>query len=253
MFDEKGVAMNAPTTVSVNNVKLFSLKDPSAFQYLWLGLYTSLIGNHLVKIGLIWYVNEKFIGTGGATALIISNTLPVALVAIFAGVLADSFNKKFLLYLGDLSQAFIMFLMFVLFTNIELSIIHIAVLSGISSLFSILYNPVSQTIISDLSGSNQEITIKMNSWILSTNSVLGVVGPAIGGLIITFLPINIILLINSITFVISALMTFFMDHKWKKEGVIITTPSLKSRNFFLEAKKGFGSIVPYSWISRCDN
>lgn len=231
------------------NERLFSLKSPSPFQYLWLGLSTSILGNHLSKIALIWYVNEQFVGTTGATALSISQTIPIAIVAIFAGVLADRFNKKTLLYIGDLAQAFIMFLLFISFTSITPTILHISIFSALSGIFGVLYSPVSQTIISELSKGRQEQAIKMNSWILSTNSVLGVIGPAMAGVLVTIIPVNIILMINALTFLFSFFMTYSMGKKLKSEGREIKAPALKRTNFFIVAKQGIGYVFTHPVLS----
>lgn len=229
--------------------KLFSFTNPTPFQYLWLGLTTSILGNHLLRIALIWYVNEQFIGTTGATALSISQTLPIAIVAIFAGVLADRYNKKILLYIGDLAQSFIMFLLFVIFTSTTPTILHISVFSAISGIFSVLHSPVSQTIILELSKGNPEQAIKMNSWILSTNSILGAIGPAFGGVLVTLLPIKVIIIINALTFLFSFLTTYLMGKVLKSEGRDFEIPNIKRNNFFLDAKQGVSYVFKHPVLS----
>lgn len=228
---------------------LFSFNNPTSFQYLWIGLSTSILGNHLSRIALIWYVNENFIGATGATALSISNTLPIAIVAIFAGVLADRYNKKILLYIGDLMQTFLMLMLFITFTSISPSILHISIFSAISGIFSVLYSPVSQTIISDLSKNNQKKAIQMNSWMLSTNSILGTIGPAIAGILVTVLPINMIILINALTFFVSFLSTFLMGKASEREGISLKVPNIKRNNFFLEAKQGLNYVFTHPVLS----
>ena len=73
------------------------------FRLLWTGQTVSMIGDGIYFIALTWQVYEITNDDPGALALVgIAWTIPVVLLSLFAGVLADRFDRRRLLVVGDL-------------------------------------------------------------------------------------------------------------------------------------------------------
>src|SRR5215208_8252366 len=69
-----------------------------AFRWLWVGVLISYIGTWMQTIGAQWLVVD---GPNAATVVALvqaANTLPVMLLALPGGVLADSFDRRWLLF-----------------------------------------------------------------------------------------------------------------------------------------------------------
>ena len=69
-----------------------------AFRWLWLGVLISYVGTWMQTVGAQWLVVD---GPNAATMVALvqaANTLPVMLLALPGGVLADSFDRRWLLF-----------------------------------------------------------------------------------------------------------------------------------------------------------
>jgi MFS family permease len=73
------------------------LRQP-AFRWLWLGMVISSIGTMMQTVGAQWLL----VDTPNAAALValvqVANTLPIMLLAVAGGVLADAFDRRWLLF-----------------------------------------------------------------------------------------------------------------------------------------------------------
>src|SRR4029453_17310088 len=69
-----------------------------AFRWLWLGVFISYIGTWMQTVG----AQCLLVDSPNAAALVslvqVANTLPVMLLALPGGVLADSFDRRWLLF-----------------------------------------------------------------------------------------------------------------------------------------------------------
>lgn len=85
------------------------------FFTIWIGQAISLVGSHLVRFALVWWLTEV---TGSAVALATATTmftLPAIFVGPFAGVLIDRLPRKWVLILSDGSVALFTALLSLLF------------------------------------------------------------------------------------------------------------------------------------------
>src|SRR3954471_1793851 len=69
-----------------------------AFRWLWLGLLISSTGTWMQTVGAQWLVVEAPDAAGLVALVQAANTLPVMLLALPGGVLADSFDRRWLLF-----------------------------------------------------------------------------------------------------------------------------------------------------------
>ena len=95
------VTDTAPTVASRFGIlRPLRIRD---FRLLWTGQTVSMIGDGIYFIALAWQVYELTNDDPGALALVgIAWTIPVVLLSLFAGVLADRFDRRRLLVVGDL-------------------------------------------------------------------------------------------------------------------------------------------------------
>src|SRR5688572_10273974 len=76
----------------------------SPFAFLFAGYAVSLLGDYAYRVTLSWHLAATE-GPAGVAALGIAMTLPVALLAIFAGAVADRTDRLKLLIVADLVRA----------------------------------------------------------------------------------------------------------------------------------------------------
>jgi len=130
-------------------------------------------------------------------------TLPAVIVMPLAGILADHNYKKIILILSDIVNGTLVLVMASLLyldalTNLWLYILIIAI-----SASSAFFNPAINAAIPLIVG-KEELT-KANSLNQMTSRLSNIFGPALAGVLIAVTDIWLLLLINGITFILSAI------------------------------------------------
>ena len=71
------------------------------FILLWMGQFISAIGGRLTSFGLGVYVFEKTGSAAGMALVTLLGFLPTLLLSVPAGVLADRYDRRLLMMLGE--------------------------------------------------------------------------------------------------------------------------------------------------------
>ncbi len=182
------------------------------FRLFWFGQLISLIGTWMQSIGQAWLVLELthsawLLGVVGALQF-----LPVMLLSLFGGVLADRLPKRKVLLF---TQSFAMLqavLLWALVASGQVHIWHVLVLAALLGLTNSVDMPTRQAFVVEMVG-REDLTnaIALNS---SLFNMARIVGPGIGGLIIAWLGVAPLFLLNAISFiaVIIGLALINMDY-----------------------------------------
>ena len=205
------------------------------FFILWAGELISTIGSGLTAFGLGVYVYQQT-GLASATALVsLLALLPTVLLGPIAGVLADRYDRRYMMILGDsLSALGLFYILFcVMRGNSGLTQICIGV--SISSVFASLLQPAYQATITDLV--SQEDYSKASGLMQLAGSAKYLISPFLAGFIMKFSGIQMILWMDIGTFFVTVFATLFVA---KSLG---TTQAAKQTHFFTELREGFGAII----------
>ena len=182
------------------------------FRLFWFGQLISLIGTWMQSIGQAWLVLELthsawLLGVVGALQF-----LPVMLLSLFGGVLADRLPKRKVLLF---TQSFAMLqavLLWALVASGQVQIWHVLVLAALLGLTNSVDMPTRQAFVVEMVG-REDLTnaVALNS---SLFNMARIVGPGIGGLIIAWLGVAPLFLLNAISFiaVIIGLALIDMNH-----------------------------------------
>lgn len=187
------------------------------FLLLWIGEFISSIGGGLSSFGLGVYV---FNMTGRATDMALVTLiafLPGLFLSVPAGVLADRFDRRLLMMIGDgLSAVGIIFIL-ICMQNGGASLLQICIGVGISSVFSALLEPSFRATITDLL--TTEEYSKASGLVSLAGSVRYLLSPIIAGALLTFSDIRLLLVIDICTFflTITAAATVRKSISVKKE------------------------------------
>ena len=192
--------------------------------------FTSEAGSWLYKLALPLLILEI---TGSPSSMAISYGivfLPFLLVSVFGGVIADRYNRRTVLIVGDLIAAAITFF-FVFFVSISSNITAIYVLVFLVALAPPLYHPCFQSFIPDIV--HDDLLPKANSLISSAENTIVVLAPVIGGLTIALVGVRNAILIDGASFLVSGVLIFLI----KKKGKI--TGFAKNSTVLADIKEGF--------------
>ncbi len=180
-------------------------KSFSKFLVLWSGELISAIGSGLTSFGLGVYVFQ-LTGKASATALItLLAFLPSILLAPFAGVLADRYDRRLMMILGDsLSALGLIFILICMLTG-EVRIWQICIGVVISSVFSSLLDPAYKATITDLLTEDQYS--KASGLVQVAGSSKYLISPILAGLLLSVSDIKVLLIIDICTIFITVAAT----------------------------------------------
>lgn len=181
------------------------------FRLFWFGQLISLIGTWMQSIGQAWLVLELthsafLLGLVGALQF-----LPVMLLALFGGVLADRWPKRKVLLFTQTSAMIQAIILAVLVFTGTVQIWHIFVLATLLGLTNAIDMPTRQAFVVEMVGRDSlPNAIALNS---SVFNMARIIGPGIGGLIIAALGVAPLFLLNAISFIAVLIGLAMIDMK----------------------------------------
>lgn len=172
-----------------------------SFRNLWLAGLCSTLGSQVSRIGLVLYVFD----TGGAVAnlalLLVLDTLPGALVAPVAGAVVDGLNKRAVMVAADLAR---MLLMLAILLRPSLGVIYVA--AALHSVASAFFQPAKTAAVPLIVG-RDELT-RANAVEQSAANLTLVAGPVVGAALLARFGLTASLLLDALTFLVSALLVW---------------------------------------------
>ena len=152
------------------------------FLILWSGDLISQIGGGLTSFGLGVYIFNRT-GSAAQMALVtLLGFLPTLILSVPAGVLADMYDRRVLMMIGDGCSALgILYILFMMFVG-DISLMQICTGVLISSVFSSLLEPAYRATVTDIL-SGEEFT-KASGLISLSGSARYLLSPIIAGLLL---------------------------------------------------------------------
>ncbi|MCM3038394.1 MFS transporter [Paenibacillus motobuensis] len=212
-----------------NSNKLFG-----KFLILWSGQFISSIGNGLTSFGLGIYVFQL---TGKASAMGLVTLLafmPSLLLSAFAGVLADRYDRRLLMVLGDSLSAIGLVFILICMLRGEAQLWQICVGVTISSVFSSMLDPAYKATVTDLLTKEQYTKASGLVQIASTSKFL--ISPIIAGYLLVISDIKLLLIIDICTFFVTVTTTLVV-----RSGLASKTYE-RSNSFIRDFKDGWSAI-----------
>ncbi|MCA9883865.1 MAG: MFS transporter [Anaerolineae bacterium] len=164
----------------------------------------SIIGSRISGLAIgIWLYNE----TGNATPLALVaffGMLPQVLAAGFAGVLADRWDRRYVMALSDGGQAIGTVLLMLSFLSGEFQVWHLYAIAALQSLFGAFQGPAFTSSITMLVPDKQRD--RANSIIQLSEPAAGIVAPAIAGFVFALVGVVGTLAVDLLTFLIAFLV-----------------------------------------------
>lgn len=197
--------MNQQNPVSYKQL----IRQNKNFRNLWFGQIISFLGdwfNLIASASLIGTLTESGLAIGG---LFVVRMLAPFLVSPVAGVVADRYNRKYILLTADLIRAVVV-LGFLLVREPE-HIWFLYTLTAIQLGVSGFYQPARNAILPDIV-STRELGIA-NALSSATWSVMLAFGAALGGLVAGLWGNQPAFIIDSITFIASSLFVFQIGYE----------------------------------------
>ena len=176
------------------------------FLLLWMGQLISAIGGGLTSFGLGVYVFEKTGSAAGMALVTLLGFLPTLVLSVPAGVLADRYDRRLLMMLGDgFSGLGVLFILLCMIRG-ETSLLQICLGVFISAVFSSLLDPAYKATVSDLL--TEDEYSKASGLVSLAGSARYLVSPLIAGILLSVTDVKVLLVIDICTFMITVISTF---------------------------------------------
>lgn len=223
------------------------------FMLLWSGDFVSAIGSGLTSFGLGVYVFQQ---TGKASLMALVTLLaflPSLLLSVPAGVMADRYDRRLLMVIGDsLSAVGLIFILVCLFRG-EAQVWQICVGVTISSIFTSLLEPAYKATITDLLTPKQYS--KANGLVQVAGSAKYLISPILAGFLLSVSDIRLLIIIDICTFFVTVSTTLVVRkglQNKKKESTKSFTAELREGFTVLKDKRGvFTLVIMGAFITFC--
>lgn len=205
------------------------------FMLLWAGEFISSIGGGLTSFGLGLYIFQKTGSAADMALLTLLGFLPCLILKVPAGVLADRYDRRLLMMIGDgLSGLGVLFILICMLTG-EAALWQIYLGTTISSVFSALLEPSYTATITDLL--TKEQYSKANGLVSIAGSSRYLFSPIIAGFLLAVSDIKLILIIDICTFFLTVIVAAVV-----RRGIKTSTPK-NPDPFFKSMKEGWKVIA----------
>ena len=216
-------------------VKMFRALEIPNYRLWIIGALVSNIGTWMQRVAQDWLVlteltNHDAVATGITTGL---QFLPVLLLAPYAGLIADRFNKRRLLMATQSFMGLCALVLGLLVVTDSAELWHVYVLAGLLGIGASFDAPARQAFVSEVvPGSHLANAVALNS---ANFNLARLAGPGIAGVVIALVGTGPAFLLNGASFlaVISSLV--FM----RKDALHPTTPVARARG---QVREGFSYV-----------
>lgn len=183
------------------------------FTLLAVGQFTSMIGDSIHQVALIWWL-YNVTGSPGTTGLLtMAAMIPALILGPYMGVLADKMDRRRIVFGMDFCRAAVIGAVAVLAFTDRLEIWHMVLSSMLIGVISSFFNPAASAMVPKLVGLDNLQRAHSVSQALS--GMVGIFGPVLGGLLVTSLGYATAFLINAISLLFSGISETFIRYEHK--------------------------------------
>ncbi len=204
------------------------------FMLLWAGELVSSIGGGLTSFGLGVYVFNQTGSAAGMALITLLGFLPTFIFSVPAGVLADRYDRRVLMMIGDGFSALGIIYILICMMQGDCAIWQIGIGVFISSTFQALLEPAYLATVTDLL--TKEEFSRANGLVSIAGNSRYLISPLIAGLLLSFSDVKLLMVIDICTFFLTVASTFVV-----KKG--IETKKEDEKEGFLESfKSGWQAV-----------
>ena len=218
-----------------------SNKSFKKFLIIWFGEFVSSIGSGLTAFALAVYVFQM---TGTATSVslvMLFSFLPSILLSPVAGVLADRFDRRLMMIIGDSLSALGLLFIFLIMATGEIALWQICLGVTISSIFIALLEPSYKATITDLL--TEEQFSKASGLVQLAASSKYLFSPIIAGFLLTVTNTETILIIDISTFFVTVFTVIFV-----KRNLRVMKKKQEKQNFLKSLVEGWYAVKENGFV-----
>jgi len=192
-----GVAGGPPGAPRTRPGSLRALRNPN-YRLYFFGQAVSQTGSWLQRVAQSWLVLELTDSPAALGIVTAAQFLPILILSLFAGVIADRLPKRQLLYVITIVSTVQSVVLAVLTLSGTIQLWHVYVLAAVLGLASAFEMPTRQAFLSELVARDElQSGISLNSSVFNGARIIG---PGIGGVIIAAWGVGWCFALNAVSF-----------------------------------------------------
>jgi len=159
----------------------------------------SVSGTWMQTVAQSWLV-LRLTGSGVDLGIVVGlQFLPMLLLGPVGGLVADRMNKRRLLYLTQAGGGVLALVLGILVVSHQVQLWQVYVLAALLGMVNVFDNPARQTFIMEMVGRDDvPNAVSLNTVVMNASRV---VGPAIGGVVITLVGLGVCFFINAASYI----------------------------------------------------
>ena len=209
------------------------------FRLYWLGQAVSNIGNWMQVVALGWFILQL---TGSPIALGmlgLAQFLPVLLLSLAGGILADRFLRLHLLMVTQSAAMALAFILTILALMGKPTLWSLLLIAALSAAITAIDNPARQAFLSDLVGKDLLLSaVALNA---SVYNGAAVIGPSLAGLVLLRVGAAGCFLLNAFSFLAVLIALAVISIEKANQGKVSLTPARGNESFTTSLRE-FGSL-----------
>ena len=225
------------------------------FILLWAGELISSIGGGLTSFGLGVYIFQQTGSAASMSLITLLGFLPTLLLSVPAGVLADRYDRRLLMMIGDGCSALGILFILICMLKGGASLIQICIGVLISAVFSALLEPAFRATITDLL--TKEEYSRAGGLVSLAGSARYLLSPVLAGFLLTISDVKLLLVIDICTFFLTVLCAAAVRRcigKKRRKAKKTFSPVSGKAGGFCKSEKAYSSwcwsppLSPCLWV-----
>jgi len=212
------------------------MKDPpmnlySKFLLIWFGQFISMIGSGLTIFALGVFVYQRTHAVSSYTLILFCVFLPPFILRPFGGILADRYDRRLMMLIGDLGATLGLLFIFFMMSRGDIQLWQIYLGIAVSSTFSAFQEPAYKASVTDFIPKDQYD--KASGLMQLAGSAQHLISPFLAGILLTIIDIKFIFTIDISTFLIASAIII-----WIRKAIGKTKIERSKQNFIDDFKEG---------------
>ncbi len=187
------------------------------FTFLWIGQAVSHFGNTCFSIGNVWLVMELTGSTVAMGSVLALGFIPNVIFSLIGGGFADRYNRKKIMIISDITRGIAVLTIPILLILGREEVYPIYLVTFFIAIMANFFNPAFTSTIPTIV--EKQNLLHANSLFVTTMQGLGIAGPGIAGILIAAVGLKSVYIIDSISFMVGAVMTSMVVFPLRKKRV----------------------------------
>lgn len=211
------------------------------FRLLWTGMTVSMVGDGIYAVAVAWQAYEIWNEPSALAVVGLAWSVPQAAVLLFSGVLSDRMDRRHLMVLADVVRFFAIGAIGMLALADRLTLGWLAGIVVVYGAGQALFGPAFSSLVPAIVPDDLRVQANSLGQFIRPFT-LALIGPVVGGFLISWLGLGWAFLIDASTFVFSAAMILAMR--------VRAVPRMDGEriSMWVDLKAGFRFVRERSWL-----